>query len=59
MFVALLTAAAFMDLERLVFVLIILPVIVLFFLLLGPLGRWVARISGAGTAGLGLRIILA
>jgi len=59
MFVASLTAAAFMDLERLLFVLIILPVIVLFFLVLGPLGRWVARQSGAGAAGLGLGLILA
>jgi hypothetical protein len=58
-FVASLTAAAFMDLERLLFVLIILPVIVLFFLVLGPLGRWVARTSGAGAAGLGLGVILA
>lgn len=59
MFLASLTAAAFMDLERLLFVLIILPVIVLFFLVLGPLGRWVARQSGAGAAGLGLGLILA
>ncbi len=59
MFVASLAAAAFMDLERLLFVLIILPVIGLFFLILGPLGRWVARISGVGAAGLGLGIILA
>lgn len=58
-FVASLTAAAFLDLERLLFVLIILPVIVLFFLVLGPLGRWVARNSGAGAAGLGLGVILA
>lgn len=59
MFMASLTAAAFLDLERLLFVLIILPVIVLFFLVLGPLGAWVARKSGAGAAGLGLGIILA
>ena len=38
-FMASLTAAAFVDIERLLFVLIILPVIVLFFLVLGPLGR--------------------
>lgn len=59
MFLVSLAAAAFMDLERLLFVLIILPVIGLFFLILGPLGRWVARQSGAGAAGLGLGIILA
>lgn len=58
-FLAFLTAAALLELERLLFVLIILPVIVLFFLELGPLGRWVARSSGAGAAGLGLGIILA
>jgi hypothetical protein len=59
MFLASLAAAAFMDLERLLFVLIILPVIGLFFLILGPLGRRVARQSGAGAAGLGLGVILA
>ena len=58
-FLASLATAAFLDLERLLFVLIILPVIVLFFLVLGPLGRWVARQSGAGAAGLGLGVILA
>lgn len=59
MFLASLAAAAFLDLDRLLFVLIILPVIALFFLILGPLGRWVARQSGAGSAGLGLGAILA
>lgn len=59
MFLASLAAAAFMDMERLLFVLIILPVIGLFFLILGPLGRWLARQSGAGAAGLGLGVILA
>ncbi len=58
-FLSSLATAAFMDLERLLFVLIILPVIALFFLVLGPLGRWVARQSGAGAAGLGLGVILA
>ena len=53
-FVASLTAAALLDLDRLLFVLIILPVIVLFFLVLGPPGAWVARRSGAGAAGLGV-----
>jgi Serine aminopeptidase, S33 len=59
MFLASLAAAAFLDLERLLFVLIILPVIGLFFIILGPPGRWVARQSGAGAAGLGLGVILA
>lgn len=58
-FLASLAAAAVLDLERLMFVLIILPVIALFFLVLGPLGRWVSRQSGAGAAGLGLGIVLA
>jgi len=58
-FIMSLVGAAIMDLERLMFVLIILPVIALFFLVLGPLGRWVARRSGAGAAGLGLGVILA
>ncbi len=58
-FILSVTAAALLDLDRLMFVLIILPVIVLFFLVLGPLGRWVARHSGAGAAGLGLGAILA
>ncbi len=58
-FLVSLVLAAFLDLERLLFVLIILPVIVLFFLVLGPLGRWVARQSGPGAAGLGLGTILA
>lgn len=57
--IASLTAAAMLDLDRLLFVLIILPVIVLFFVVLGPLGRWVARQSGAGAAGIGLGVILA
>ena len=59
MFLASLAMAAFLDLDRLLFVLIILPVIGLFFLILGPLGRWVARQSGPGAAGLGLGVILA
>jgi len=58
-FIGSLAGAAFLDLERLLFVLIILPVIGLFFLVLGPLGRWVAARSGAGAAGVGLGVILA
>jgi hypothetical protein len=58
-FLTSLVVAAFMDLDRLLFVLIILPVIGLFFVVLGPLGRWVARQSGEGAAGLGLGVILA
>ena len=58
-FLSSLGIAAALDIDRLMFVLIILPVIGLFFVVLGPLGRWVARQSGAGAAGLGLGVILA
>ncbi len=54
-----LVGAAFLDLDRLMFVLIFVPVILLFFLVLGPMGRWVGRQSGAVSAGLGLGVILA
>lgn len=49
--------AVALDFERLMFLVIVLPVILLFFLLFGALGSWVARASGrtlATGAGLGL-----
>jgi dienelactone hydrolase len=49
--------AVALDFERLMFLVIVLPVILLFFLLFGALGSWVARASGrvlAAGAGLGL-----
>jgi hypothetical protein len=48
-----------LDFEGLFFLLIVLPVIVLFFLVYGLLGRWTGRASTAATTGLGLGIILA
>ncbi len=48
-----------LDFERLFFLLLVLPVIVLFFLIYGLMGRWVGRRCGPATAGLGLGIILA
>jgi pimeloyl-ACP methyl ester carboxylesterase len=51
--------AAALDPERLMFVFLILPVLVLFYLVHGLMGRWVARRSGALSAGLGLGLCLA
>lgn len=52
--------AVALDFERLMFLLIILPVIVLFFLLFGTAAGWVGRRTGAPLAGgLGLGLILA
>lgn len=51
--------AALLDPEQLTFVLIVLPVFLLFFLVHGLMGRWVARRSGALAAGLGLGLCLA
>ncbi len=51
--------AGMMDPENLLFVLIVLPVFVLFFLVHGLMGRWVARRAGATSAGLGLGLCLA
>ena len=52
-------AAALMDLDQLMFVLIVLPVFVLFFLVHGVMGRWVAKCCGPDAAGLGLGLCLA
>ncbi|MCF8510627.1 MAG: alpha/beta fold hydrolase [Rhodobacteraceae bacterium] len=51
--------AAMLDPEHLTFVLIVLPVFVLFFLVHGLMGRWIGRQSGAIAAGLGLGLCLA
>ena len=51
--------AALLDPDRLIFLFIILPVVLLFFLIHGLMGRWVARQSGALAAGIGLGLILA
>jgi len=52
-------AASVLDPARLTFVFIILPVLVLFYLVHGLMGRWVARQSGCLSAGLGLGLCLA
>lgn len=54
-----LIAGALIDPEDLTFVVIVLPVFVLFFFVHGLMGRWVARRSGAVAAGLGLGLCLA
>ena len=51
--------AAALDPEQLTFVIIVLPVFVLFFAVHGLMGRWVARRAGAVAAGLGLGLCLA
>jgi hypothetical protein len=58
-FVASLGIAVALDFERLFFLLIILPVIVLFFLLFGTMGGWVGRRTRSpGAVGLGLGVFL-
>lgn len=51
--------AAVIDPQSLTFVLIVLPVFLLFFLVHGLMGRWIARRSGAVAAGIGLGLCLA
>lgn len=54
-----LIAAVLLDPGNLTFVLIVLPVFVLFFLVHGLMGRWVGRQAGARAAGWGLGLCLA
>jgi hypothetical protein len=54
-----LVAAAIIDPYELTFIIIALPVFVLFFLVHGVMGRWVGQRGGANAAGLGLGICLA
>ena len=54
-----LTGAAAIDPDRLVFLLLILPVLLLFYLVHGLMGRWVAQRCGALAAGIGLGLCLA
>lgn len=54
-----LVIAALLNPQDLTFVLIVLPVFVLFFLVHGLMGRWIALRSGAVAAGLGLGLCLA
>lgn len=59
-FLGSLAVAVALDFEGLFFLLIILPVIVLYFLIFGTLGGWAGRRSGAVLGvGLGLGIVLA
>ncbi|MEM8753404.1 MAG: alpha/beta hydrolase, partial [Pseudomonadota bacterium] len=58
-FIASLVFAAWLDSERLLFLLVVLPVIVLFFLIYGLMGRWVALRAGPSSAGIALGLILA
>ncbi len=58
-FVLSLAGAAMLDPERLMFLLIILPVLILFFLTHGLMGRWIGQRSGPVSAGLGLGLCLA
>ena len=51
--------AVALDIERLFFLLIILPVIVLFFAVFGTMGGWVGRRAGPLAPGLGLGLVLA
>ncbi len=54
-----LALAVALDFERLFFLAIILPVIVLFFIVFGLMGRWVGQRAGPLPAGLALGLILA
>jgi hypothetical protein len=59
-FIASLGAAVALDFKRLFFLLIIIPVIVLFFTIFGLMGGWVGRRTGSAFApGLGLGLLLA
>jgi hypothetical protein len=54
-----LALAVALDFERLFFLAIIFPVILLFFLVYGSMGRWVGARAGATPVGLALGLILA
>jgi hypothetical protein len=54
-----LAIAAILDPDQLMFVLIVLPVFVLFFLVHGVMGRWIGQRAGATAAGFGLGLCLA
>ena len=58
-FLASLALAVLLDTERLFFLAMIAPVILLFFLIYGLMGRWVAARAGAASAGIALGLILA
>jgi alpha-beta hydrolase superfamily lysophospholipase len=58
-FLASLVLAVVLDFERLFFLVMIIPVIVLFFLIFGTMGGWVGRRAGPAASGLALGVILA
>jgi hypothetical protein len=58
-FIASLVVAAVLDPERLTFVVIVLPVLLLFFCVHGLMGRWVAQRCGPAPAGIALGVCLA
>ncbi|MFU8881169.1 MAG: alpha/beta hydrolase [Rhodobacterales bacterium] len=58
-FLASLGIAVALDMSGLFFLVLIAPVIVLFYVVYGLMGRWVAQRSGAAAAGLGLGLALA
>ncbi|KJS44201.1 MAG: alpha/beta hydrolase [Roseovarius sp. BRH_c41] len=59
MFILSLGLAILLDTERLFFLAMIAPVILLFFLIFGLMGRWVAARAGGTSAGVALGLILA
>ncbi|WP_300064141.1 alpha/beta fold hydrolase [uncultured Roseobacter sp.] len=58
-FLGSLALAVALDFSGLFFLILIAPVIVLFYIVFGLMGRWVAQRSGATSAGLGLGLLLA
>jgi hypothetical protein len=58
-FLGSLALAVLLDTERLFFLAMVAPVILLFFLIFGLMGRWVAARAGAASAGVALGLILA
>ena len=59
-FLASLGAAVALDFKRLFFLVIIIPVILLFFIIFGLMGGWVGRRTmSPGAVGIGLGLILA
>ena len=51
--------AVMLDFERLFFLILIIPIIALFFLIFGLMGRWVEERAGPLASGLGLGLLLA
>ncbi|MEM6727427.1 MAG: alpha/beta fold hydrolase [Pseudomonadota bacterium] len=54
-----LTLAVLLDFERLFFLILIAPIILLFFIIFGLMGRWTAARGGPLTSGVALGLILA